>query len=142
MTINERITDLQDHYGRKLPDTQFKFYIEEFYRIDDRALSEAFTHCKRSERSFPTTHVLNGYLAKVEVHREVVKGYQRDRQIPDSKPNDPEYVKESFKLLRKAFSKELKGPALVAEMKMMETWPGRGWAGKALEYERWLESRK
>ena len=146
--VVEHLSYLQRYYGKGLNDTQISFYVQAFRRVDDNILGTAVNECLRSEKFFPTVKVLTGYVSEARISAWQKQKESEPRELPTPKVKDPEHIEEGFTLLKRVFRSngdppELRGPALVAEMRMMEkAWPGFGWAENATELEQFLEKKK
>ncbi len=136
MTHLEIIADLASHYGRKIPDTQFKFYVVEVRGVKEDDLERAVKECKRTERQFPTMKILESYVMEARRRSWEKAKIKTVRVLPKAKPSDPELIKESFRILHRALigtagehrKTQDEREALVADCKQMEkVWPGLGW---------------
>jgi len=143
VTHLEIIADLASHYGRKIPDTQFKFYVFELRGVKEDELERAVKECKRIERQFPTVKIIESYAMEAQRRSWEKAKIKTVRVLPKAKPSDPELIKESFRILHRARTgmagehrkTQDEREDLVAEcMQMEKTWPGLGWvhAGEGL----------
>jgi len=139
MTHHEIIADLQDYFGRKMTDSQFRFYVSESLKINNGLLERAAKDCKRGEKLFPTLKVIEGYVAQVREWASATT--TTATHLPQLKPSEPECIKEGFRLLalawRRPKTKEERD-SLVAQCRMMDqVWPGRGWTEAAKQLQDW-----
>ena len=136
MTHREIIADLASHYGRKISDKQFKFYVVEVRGVKEDELERAAKECKRIERQFPTVKILESYLMEARRRSWEKTKLKTARLFRQTKPSDPELIKESFRILHLSRTgmagehrkTQAEREDLVAECRQMEkTWPGIGW---------------
>ena len=149
MSPEQAVTKLQTFYGKKLTDGQVAFYADALSSFNFNLLNTAINRCFREHKQFPTTTTILKHLMEARdiESRKEKKAEPKTTHEPQepSKPADPEYVKESFRLLYLAWKQgktNQEWKFLVAQCSMMErTWPGLGWGPAAKRLEHWYATK-